>query len=193
MSKSTAPTVGVSRLWHDLRFRRERFRQLIGILFAIFVSFLGRPIFELFYVGAPMVGIGILIRLWASGHVKKDKQLATTGPYGFVRHPLYVGNILIAFGFALSSSLWWSFLVLALILWLFYPPAIRQEDAKLEHLFGQDWRDWRARVRALLPRITPYSSERSRWSFKQSLMQNGEPIIAVFLCVLIYVLYAKLP
>ena len=54
--------------------------------------------------------LGILVRLWASGHVKKDKVLATTGPYAYVRHPLYVGNHLITFGFCLASGLWWSFI-----------------------------------------------------------------------------------
>lgn len=204
--QSLRPAPGLSRLIYDLRHRRDRFRQFLGIVFAIVVSFLGdpnhffgRPIDGnlIFYPGLVLVVVGVVIRLWASGHVKKDKELATDGPYAFVRHPLYVGNLLISFGFAIASGLWWSFVALALLLALFYPPAIRSEDAKLHRLFGDSWTRWRARTRALIPRLTPYRSEGDDgrgggWSFRQSLMQNGEPIIAAFLLALMALLYVKL-
>ncbi len=182
--------LGVRRLLWDLLHRRERFRQALGFLFTIVVTFLGQMVEPWFWVGVPLVGLGILIRLWASGHVKKDKVLATDGPYGFVRHPLYVGNIMIGFGFCFACGLWWSFPVFVLFLLLFYPPAIKQEDKKLHGLFGETWEPWAARTRALLPRLRPYSpGESSTWSFTQSLKQNGEPIIALVLSSLLLYLF----
>lgn len=186
-------TLGIKRLLWDLRHRRERFRQLLGVLFSVVVSVLGQPkLPAVYWSGAGLTLLGILIRLWASGHVKKDKELATNGPYGFVRHPLYVGNICIGFGFCIASGLWWSYVVFLLLLALFYPPAIRQEDGKLHGLFGEQWERWAGTTRALIPRLTPFTRAGGSWSFSQSLRQNGEPIIAVFLALWLYVLALKL-
>jgi protein-S-isoprenylcysteine O-methyltransferase Ste14 len=131
--------------------------------------------------------------MWASGHIKKDKVLATNGPYVYVRHPLYVGNILLGTGFTLASGLWWSLPLFILILIGFYPPAIRREDDKLHRLFKEDWESWSQQTRALIPRFKPLrSDQRGSWSFWQSLRQNGEPLIAVFLLFCLYFLYLKL-
>jgi protein-S-isoprenylcysteine O-methyltransferase Ste14 len=180
--------VGLSRLVHDLRHRRERFRQVLGIAFVIVVAAAASTTQTLVLAGLPLVVMGVLIRLWASGHVKKDKELATDGPYAFVRHPLYVGNILIGLGFCVASGRWWSFPVFLLFLLAFYPPAIRQEDGKLSRLFPEAWHPWAREVRALIPRLRPYRAGPSGggWSFQQSLRQNGEPIIAVFLLALVW-------
>ncbi|HUT86260.1 MAG TPA: methyltransferase, partial [Elusimicrobiales bacterium] len=56
---------------------------------------------KLFIAGLVIISLGEAIRLWASGYLKKDKELAVTGPYRIVRHPLYVGSFLIALGFTL--------------------------------------------------------------------------------------------
>ncbi len=186
-------SAGASRLLHDLRHRRERFRQFAGIVLAIVIALASSPSRTMLLTGVLPFVVGTAIRLWASGHVKKDKVLATDGPYGHVRHPLYVGNILILLGFCLASGTWWPWLASALLFVLFYPPAIAQEDGKLRRLFGADWDTWSAEVRALVPRFRPFEHHGTGgWSFRQSLMQNGEPIIAVFLSALFYLMYLKL-
>jgi len=180
---------GLGRFLHDVRYHRERFRQFLGIAFVILVSTAGEPEKIPFVVGGALVILGIAARLWASGHIKKNKVLATDGPYAYVRHPLYVGNITLGLGFALASGLWWSLPLLVVILLAFYPHAIRREDEKLRRMFGKEWEQWCKKTRALIPRLTPYRpTQRGSWSFGQSLRQNGEPIIALFLlfwlCVL---------
>jgi protein-S-isoprenylcysteine O-methyltransferase Ste14 len=89
-----AIALGLQRLLHDIRHHRERFRQFLGIAFIILVSSAGEPKGILFVPGALLVMLGIAARLWASGHIKKNKVLATDGPYAYVRHPLYVGNLI---------------------------------------------------------------------------------------------------
>lgn len=131
--------------------------------------------------------------MWASGHVKKNAVLATDGPYAYVRHPLYVGNILILTGFALAASLWWTIPLLVIFLFAFYPHTIRVEDEKLHNLFKEEWENWRKERNALLPRFSLIGkAQRGQWSFKQSLRQNGEPAIALFLLGCLYLLYANL-
>jgi protein-S-isoprenylcysteine O-methyltransferase Ste14 len=184
------PDPGPSRFFYDLRYRRDRFRQFVGIAYALLLTVLGEPEHPWFIAGVVLVVLGMLIRLWASGHVKKDKALATTGPYAFVRHPLYVGNMLIAVGFCSASTLWWSLPAWILISLMFYPPAIRQEDNKLRRLFGEAWEQWHARTFALIPRLTPYGrGVKGEWSFRQSLVENGEPIYVAIFCLMLYYLY----
>jgi protein-S-isoprenylcysteine O-methyltransferase Ste14 len=193
-----APTVsslGLQKLAYDLMHRRYRFRQFVGIAFLFVLTFLGAPakLGELgrwlYYAGVAITIPGMLIRLWASGHVKKDKALATSGPYGYVRHPLYVGNHLITFGFCLASGLWWSLPAWLAIGLIFYPGTIQHEDEVLHRLFGKSWEDWRARTHALIPRLTPYTpGQKGEWSFSQSLRVNGEPVIILILVLCLYFL-----
>jgi len=183
----TPSSLGFDKLLHDLKHRRYRFRQVVGITFIFVITFAGQPAAwgaaakSIFWSGVGFAVLGMLVRLWASGIVKKDKQLATTGPYGYVRHPLYVGNHLITLGFCLASGLWWSFAGWAVIALFFYPGTIAHEDEVLHRLFGKTWEDWRARTRALIPRLTPYSPGSSgEWSLSQS-NHNGEPFIMTIL------------
>ncbi len=164
----------------ELRYH-EPSRQLLAIAVIILFTVVGQPTIEwLFWSGTTLVLFGTLIRLWASGHVKKNKQLATDGPYALVRHPLYVGNILMLSGFAIAAELWWTMpLVVAFVLF-YYPPAIHYEDRKLNRIFGQEWFDWRQSTKALIPSYPPAGRLSASWSFKQSLLGNGEPIIVIF-------------
>ena len=192
--KTTADVTGLKRLLRDLGHKRHRSRQFIGIAFLILLVVVGQPRIDWYPIGFVLSVLGIAVRLWASGHVKKDKVLATTGPYAYVRHPLYVGNHLIMVGFSFASGYWWSFVVWLALSFYFYPHTIRHEDRVLSRLFPGQWEAWAERTRALIPRITPYGSGgTSEWSFYQSLRQNGEPIIAVLLLLGLYVLYLRLP
>ena len=172
---------------------RDSLRQSLGLVMVGVWTWFGQARPGWWLLGTVLAVTGVLIRLWASGYIKKNKQLATEGPYAWVRHPLYVGNLLIALGFAIASGLWWAWVMLVVFWLIFYPNAIRDEDTKLERVFGDSWRAWRAQTRALLPRTSPYRSGESMngtsWSFSQSLRSNGEPIIAAFLIVCLYLLH----
>jgi len=187
-------SLGFEKLAHDLVHRRYRFRQFVGVGFLFVLTVVGEPMAwgryapAIFWSGIGFAVLGGLVRLWASGHVKKDKSLATTGPYSYVRHPLYVGNHLITLAFCLASGLWWSFLAWAVIAFLFYPGTIAHEDEVLHRLFGKSWEKWRAETRALIPRLTPYNkSEKGEWSLKQS-HHNGEPLILAILAACLFYL-----
>ncbi len=189
-------SLGFGKLVEDTLRRRHRHRQFVGIVALLVIVVLSQPWHApgLFWPGAALAGVGIAIRLWASGHVKKDKELATGGPYALVRHPLYLGNHLLFIGFCLTSGLWWSPLVWLGVTLLYYPPAIRHEDAKLESLFGEAWRRWRAVTPAIVPRLRrPAASLGGRWSLAQSLKANGEPIIAAVLVALLWVVHQRIP
>jgi protein-S-isoprenylcysteine O-methyltransferase Ste14 len=192
--KNLYERIGLARFVRDIRDNRHRTRQLVGISFVILLTIIGAPTnADLYFLGVVAATLGIAVRMWASGHVKKDKVLATTGPYAYVRHPLYVGNHLITFGFCLASGLWWSFLVWIALGIFYYPQTIAHEDKLLARLFPVEWEAWSKETRALIPRLRPYrSGQVSEWSFRQSLRQNGEPIIAALLFLGLYILYGPL-
>ena len=195
-SDKSAPVkggLGFGRLLHDLWYKRRKHRQFVGVAFVLLLTAVGTPTRGTWWAGAAVVAVAMLVRLWASGVVVKNEVLATTGPYAFVRHPLYVGNVLIGIGFCLASGLWWSWPAFALLYFYFYPHTIRYEDQKLRRLFGEPWDRWSAQTRALWPRLSPYTDkpeealaddalgsdaqpERPTWSFKLSLARNGEPV-----------------
>ena len=191
--KPIISSIGIGKFFHDIQHRRHRFRQFVGIVFLIALTFAANPVAMFFYVGVAFTGLGIATRMWASGHVNKNQVLATTGPYAYVRHPLYVGNHLIGFGFCFASALWWGILLWLVLGIYFYPQTIRHEDAFLARRFPQEWAEWNRHTKALIPRLKPYRpGERGEWSFKQSLRRNGEPIIAALLSACLYSIFLKL-
>lgn len=192
--KTLSERIGLTRFVRDLKYNRHRTRQLVGISFLILLTIVGVPTHAgLYFLGVAVATLGIAVRLWASGHVNKNKVLATTGPYAYVRHPLYVGNHVIAFGFCLASGLWWSFLAWIVLGIFYYPQTIAHEDQHLARVFPDDWKTWSKETRALIPRLRPYrSGQVSEWSLRQSLRQNGEGIIAALLFLCLYILYGPL-
>ena len=184
---------GLPHLVRELRYH-EASRQLLGLALIPLLCGLGRPSGLSFWLGMVLVVLGIAVRMWASGVIFKNQVLATTGPYAFVRHPLYVGNVAVLFGFALASALWWAAPLVVAFLLFYYPPAVEYEDRKLHHMFGEQWSDWSVHVRALFPRRSPYpSAQRGHWSFAQSLRRNGEPIIVLYLAACAAWLHSRIP
>ena len=171
--------------------RPSDIRQFVGILFLIVLAVIGRPSWPgLFMTGTLLSIAGIVIRFWAGGYVKKDRELATTGPYAFVRNPLYVGNVLIALGFCILSGRAWSFAALAVLyLWL-YIPSIRKEERTLSKLFGDDFVRYKKHVRAMWPRLSPYETGPGGWAASQ-WVKNGEHIVNAGLLIALAVLISR--
>jgi protein-S-isoprenylcysteine O-methyltransferase Ste14 len=172
--------LGTIREWRY----RESARQGIGILLVLLYTVTAQPLPLLAWIGIPIAFVGMAFRLWASGHIIKNRELATEGPYAMVRHPLYTGNVLVVLGFAAANALWWAFPLAALFFWFYYPPAIEYEDRKLRELFEERWHAWAASVPALVPTFRNLDAAlKGRWSFSTSARANGEVLIAVYLLV----------
>lgn len=97
---------------------------------------------------------GLALRAYASGYVKKNRELTQTGPYAYTRNPLYLGSILIAAGFAVALGSWLVALVLAVGFGIIYVPVIASEEAFLRSTFP-GFNEYCRRVPRLIPRLTP--------------------------------------
>ena len=101
----------------------------------------------------PLVAVGLLLRLWARGHLERGVPITQTGPYAYVRHPLYVGSFLLGLAFALMSrSLPLVGIYLTCFLVMYLPKALR-EEAYLRALAGPAYDRYAARTGAVLPRV----------------------------------------
>ncbi len=130
----------------------RRIRVPLGFLFVIFYFWLARPSPQSLPASLVLVVPGILLRGYASGYVKKNAELATTGPYAYTRNPLYLGSIFIAFGFAVAARNLWIALALAILFVLIYWPVILGEEEYLRvHFAG--YSEYVKRVPRLLPRL----------------------------------------
>ena len=106
-------------------------------------------------VGAALGLVGVLVRAWAAGHIRKNNQLATAGPYAHTRNPLYFGSFLIGLGFALAAH--WVLLLAVGIFWLVvYLPVIQREKAFVSARFPEAYAEWARHVPNFLPRPTPW-------------------------------------
>jgi protein-S-isoprenylcysteine O-methyltransferase Ste14 len=97
---------------------------------------------------------GLWLRAYASGYVKKNRELTQTGPYAFTRNPLYLGSILIAAGFAVALLSWPVAAMLAAMFLIIYVPVIASEERFLRSNFP-DFDAYSHRVPRLIPRLTP--------------------------------------
>jgi protein-S-isoprenylcysteine O-methyltransferase Ste14 len=115
----------------------RRIRVPLGFVFAIVYLWLARPTWVSIAVGGVIAVLGVGLRALASGHVKKNTELTTTGPYAYTRNPLYVGSIIIGAGFAVAALNWWIVVALAVLFLAIYVPVIRGEEAFLRREFPE--------------------------------------------------------
>ena len=97
-----------------------RYRVALGGLMAALTVWLSRPTPRSLLLGAGLVAAGTALRVWAAGHVEKSREVTSSGPYRFTRHPLYLGSTLLGLGIAVSANHLW--LGLAVVAYLVADP-----------------------------------------------------------------------
>ena len=159
--------------WSRLNWSKtaRRIRVPLGFVFAVLYFWLARPTWRSIALGAAAVVPGLLARALASGHVRKNEALATSGPYAYTRNPLYLGSLLIGVGFGIAARSWWVGTLLILMFFAIYLPVIKSEEAFLRENFPE-FEEYARQVPRMLPRITPYSSAGEQWGFSADLYRK---------------------
>ncbi len=132
------------------------------------------------HVGVLIVLIGESIRLWANGYVGHRKvnqtspgqrqakvgHLITAGPYAFVRHPLYLGTMVIGAGLCvIMGNLWLALVALAVFI-VVYQRKMSEEEATIRHEWGEAFEDYRRAVPQWLPSGRRYPRRDGQWSWR---------------------------
>jgi len=148
----------------------RRVRVPLGFCFAAVFLWLARPSWQSMAWSLLLVVPGVWLRGYAAGYVKKNAELTRTGPYAHTRNPLYLGSMMIAFGFAAAAGSWVILIALAGLFLAIYWPTILSEEEFLRGHFA-DFEEYAAQVPRLLPQLTPANGggERGRFSRERYL------------------------
>ena len=168
----------------------RRIRVPLGFVFAAAYLWLARPRTWPLVAGFCLAIIGLVIRALASGHVRKNEQLTTTGPYSYTRNPLYLGSLIIALGFVIASRSWIVAAIAVALFFAIYVPVIRGEEEFLRARFS-NFDEYARNVPRLFLRLTPY--EGTSGSFDRHLYwKHREYNAAIGVACMMAALIAKI-
>lgn len=112
-------------------------------------------------IGDALCGIGIGLAIWARFYlgrnwgmpmsVKKDPELVTTGPYAYIRHPIYSGALLAVLGTDMVTSLWWT--IALVIMGTYFIYSATREEKLMAQTFPDTYPAYKERTRMLIPFI----------------------------------------
>ena len=128
-----------------------RWRVRLGYPVALVYLLLASPTRHWIAMGVALAGLGLLIRAIAAGHLRKDRELATAGPYARTRNPLYLGSALLAAGFAVAGHSWWAGSLVVIYFAVFYYAVMKNEEADLHLRFGALFDSYAQKVPLFLP------------------------------------------
>jgi protein-S-isoprenylcysteine O-methyltransferase Ste14 len=143
-----------------------------GFLLVAAFGWLAMPDLHSLAIGVPVSIVGLLLRAWAAGHLAKNAELATGGPYAYVRNPLYVGTLLVAAGVVIATRRVELAILFGIVFVFVYLPVIQNEEQHLRKLFPS-YASYANRVPALIPYKAPQRTSAQR--FRPDLyMRNQE-------------------
>jgi len=137
----------------------QRWRVPLGFLCAAIFILFARPRPLTLLIGAVISLVGLLIRAWASGHIRKNSALAVSGPYAYTRNPLYLGSFILGLGFTIGAGRWLLAVLFGVLFLGIYFPVMRVESATMGQSFGPEFRDYSQAVPLFLPRLTAYNKD----------------------------------
>jgi hypothetical protein len=175
-----------------------------GFLLAPLLFISARPTLASLASGAFIAVIGLSIRAWAAGHLKKNQELTTSGPYAYTRNPLYLGTFLLGAGVAAGGGTLWFVALFAGLYLLIYVTVMMAEADHMRTLFSEEYEQYSKQVPLFVPRFTPYNAQgsssyaaqlnRSPWrggtAFEAALYLRNREYRAALGFVVVYALLA---
>jgi protein-S-isoprenylcysteine O-methyltransferase Ste14 len=163
----------------------KRIRVPLGFCFAAVFLWLARPTWMTMGLSLLLVVPGVWLRGYAAGYVRKNAELTRTGPYARTRNPLYLGSMMIAFGFAGAAGSWVILVALAVLFAVIYVPTIQGEEAYLREKFA-GFEEYARTVPRLLPRLTAARTDDVAGSFSSKLYLHHREYNASMGAIAIY-------
>lgn len=155
-----------------------RWRVPLGFAAALLVLWLARPTPHTLQIGLPIAVLGQLLRIWAAGHLEKSREVTSSGPYRFTRHPLYLGSSVMGAGLAVAANHWAVAVLILGYLVTTLRIAIRTEEAYLRATFGDAYDRYAV---GTLPTVSRRFSLERAWRNKEYRAPIGLVLLGVFL------------
>ena len=172
-----------------MRSGLARWRVRTGYLAGLLYFWLAQPRVVWLGAGILLGAVGLVIRALAAGYLRKNKALATEGPYAWTRNPLYFGSAWIAMGLAVASRSWLAALVVWAYFLAFYPATMRSEESALAAQYGDGFREYAARVPRFWPR-RPRTGSGARVNFSWGVYRRNREFNAALGMVLVVLFLA---
>jgi len=168
----------------------QRVRVPASILYAILYLYCSMPKLVWLGPGLVLVLLGLVLRVWAAGHLKKFQGLTVSGPYRRTRNPLYLGSFLVGLGFTVAGAQPWLIGLFLLLFFALYFPVIKMEEREMEGL-GDSYKAYRAAIprflslpgrrRVLPPEATAAEGREFQW---ERVISNREYRAVVWALIL---------
>ena len=120
-----------------------RRRVALGFAAGGIALWLSRPTPQSLALGAAVAIAGEMLRIWAAGHLEKGREVTSSGPYRWMRHPLYAGSTIVGIGLAIGAANWLVAVLVAAYLTITLTAAIATEEADLTRRFGEAYPAYR--------------------------------------------------
>ncbi len=164
-----------------------RMRVPFGFVLVVAFACLSAPTPWSLMIGLPMSALGLALRAWAAGHLAKNRELATDGPYAYLRNPLYVGTMVVAAGLVAASRQWVLAVLFAAVFLLAYLPVVELEEQHLRNLFPA-YAEYARRVPAFVPKLTG-ARLGARFRFQLYLQNQEYQALAGFLAGALFLVW----
>ena len=170
-----------------------KIRSFTPIPFIIALFYFAEPARHTVVVGTLFIAVGEFLRIWAVGYAGAStrartlgaaRDLVTTGPYSYVRNPLYLGNFLLSLGICLLANVYWLVAVLVVGYFCQYLPIIALEETYLLESCGSVYQTYREQVPRFVPQFRPYSNPSDHdFSFARAIKSEKRTLTAI-ICVI---------
>lgn len=151
----------------DLRQTLFKFRSYTPIPFLIVMIIIAHPTLSSMIVGFGFVLIGEVIRFWGVSYAGSETRttglvgasvLITTGPFGYVRNPLYLGNMMMYFGFGIMANMPLLALIGLFYFFFQYSLIVSLEEESLFKKFPEEYLRYFQSVPRFIPTLRRYSA-----------------------------------
>ncbi|MXY69889.1 MAG: isoprenylcysteine carboxylmethyltransferase family protein [Acidobacteriia bacterium] len=151
-------------IWKRWPALAARSRVTVSILLAVAAGWLAQPTVASVVLGLPLVLAGLALRAWAAGHLRKNQQLAISGPYAHVRNPLYIGSLSAGVGFGICSAHPILLVAILVVFTAWFLPVVGEEEGHIRKILP-GYREYESRVPRFVPACKPLyeSSQRFEW------------------------------
>jgi len=179
----------INEVFNNRKLRKFFLKLRLPIALVLFYLLLPHVKREWFFAGLIVSILGEALQVWCFSTIKTHRQLTVTGPYMFVRNPMYIGRFFLIFGILLMTANVWLLIGFTILYWFYMSNRVRREERLLAELFGDDYRQYQARVPAYRPTFTQWRLS-LLWSVnRESFLRNNAHVNMAAMAVVYAVLF----
>lgn len=176
-----------------------KYRGFTPIPLIAFVIWIDKPTPTSLMVGIAVMLTGEWVRFWGVAHAGGATRtrsvgaprLVTSGPFAYVRNPLYIGNMIIYCGVAIIANVWIPYLIIGVLLYFAfqYYLIVKLEEGKLTELFRGKYIAYMNSVPRFLPQLKPIlSQDQTNPNYSKALRSEKSTFMSFAAIVIIFVL-----